>query len=362
MRTVIVALAKRSYPINIGSGILQELPEQLAPLSLGQKVLVVTDSQVGPLYGPRVKELLAGAGFSVAMVQIPAGETSKTLEQAAQLYDAAFSFGLDRKCAMIALGGGVVGDITGFVAATYMRGVPFIQVPTTLLAQVDSSVGGKVAVNHPQGKNIIGAFYQPKLVQIDVATLETLNIRELRAGLAEVIKYGVIWDGEFFSWLERNHTKLINLDPEALAYAIETCCQIKAAVVEQDETEQGKRALLNYGHTLGHALEALSGYGTYLHGEAVAVGMVAAARLAVQQGLLSRNDYQRIYTLLDNLQLPTEIPTDIKPEAIIELMFSDKKVYDGKLTLILPTGIGKAKICTDFPETQLDGLFNNGVS
>lgn len=356
MRTVIVALAKRSYPINIGSGILQELPEQLAPLSLGQKVLVVTDSQVGPLYGPRVKELLAGAGFSVAMVQIPAGETSKTLEQAAQLYDAAFSFGLDRKCAMLALGGGVVGDITGFVAATYMRGVPFIQVPTTLLAQVDSSVGGKVAVNHPQGKNIIGAFYQPKLVQIDVATLQTLNTRELRAGLAEVIKYGVIWDGEFFSWLERNHTKLINLDPEALAYAIETCCQIKAAVVEQDETEQGKRALLNYGHTLGHALEALSGYGTYLHGEAVAVGMVAAARLAVQRRLMLREDYLRIKELIAKVGLPVEIPQGISAEEVLPKMYQDKKAFQNKLVFILPEAIGQAGIYQDVQDSEVLGL------
>lgn len=356
VRTVIVALAKRSYPINIGSGILQELPEQLAPLSLGQKVLVVTDSQVGPLYGPRVKELLAGAGFSVAMVQIPAGETSKTLEQAAQLYDAAFSFGLDRKCAMLALGGGVVGDITGFVAATYMRGVPFIQVPTTLLAQVDSSVGGKVAVNHPQGKNIIGAFYQPKLVQIDVATLQTLNTRELRAGLAEVIKYGVIWDGEFFSWLERNHTKLINLDPEALAYAIETCCQIKAAVVEQDETEQGKRALLNYGHTLGHALEALSGYGTYLHGEAVAVGMVAAARLAVQRRLMLREDYLRIKELIAKVGLPVEIPQGISAEEVLPKMYQDKKAFQNKLVFILPEAIGQAGIYQDVQDSEVLGL------
>ncbi|SHK07642.1 3-dehydroquinate synthase [Desulforamulus aeronauticus] len=362
MRTVRVELASRSYPIYIGTGLLQQLGEQLAALSLGKKILLVTDTQVGLLYGNKVKDLLSGVGFSVTMVQIPAGEPSKTLEQAAKLYDAAFAFGLDRTCAVLALGGGVVGDLAGFVAATYMRGIPFIQVPTTLLAQVDSSVGGKVAVNHPRGKNIIGAFYQPKLVLIDVSTLHTLSAKELRAGLAEVIKYGVIWDAEFFSWLEENSINLLKLEPEALEYAIETCCKIKAAVVEQDETEQGSRAILNYGHTVGHALESLTNYERYLHGEAVAVGMVAAARLALQQGLLSKHDYQRIHSLLDRVDLPTAIPADLKPESITRLMFYDKKVNNGKLTLILPLGIGKAKISLDFPENQLSGLFTNGVS
>lgn len=353
MRTVKVALDGRSYPIYIGTGIIQDLPGQLASLSLGQKVLVVTDSQVATLYGPRVRELLANAGFSINMVQIPAGETSKTLEQAAQLYDAAFSFGLDRTCAVLALGGGVVGDLTGFVAATYMRGVPFIQIPTTLLAQVDSSVGGKVAVNHPKGKNIIGAFYQPKLVHIDVSTLQTLNIRELRAGLAEVIKYGVIWDGEFFSWLEGNYPHLLNLEPEALAYAIETCCKIKAAVVEQDETEQGKRALLNYGHTVGHALETLSGYGSYLHGEAVAVGMVAAARLAVQRRLMKKEDYQRIKDLISKVGLPTEIPPGTLPEEILPKIYQDKKAFQNKLVFILPESIGQAGIYQDVQASEV---------
>lgn len=347
MRTMGVDLGNRSYPIHIGSNLLEQLDRVLAPLALGNKVLLITDTNVGPLYGKKVEESLIRAGCSVRTVQVPAGENTKTLLQAGSLFDAAFDHGLDRSGPVIALGGGVVGDLAGFVAATYMRGVPFIQVPTTLLAQVDSSVGGKVAVNHPRGKNIIGAFYQPKLVLIDVETLQTLHDRELKAGLAEVIKYGVIWDAGFFAWLEENISRLLKREPDALAYVVETCCKVKAAVVEQDETEQGCRAILNYGHTIGHAVEQLSGYGTYLHGEAVAIGMVVAARMAVNQGIFTHSEYLRIKELIEAAQLPAEMPGNLQSDEVLASIYHDKKVTGGKLVFVLPTQIGHVEICYD---------------
>ena len=344
MQTIDVELGSRSYPIYLGEGLLAELGQRLSELSIGKKVMLVTDRNVSGLYAEPVCAVLAQAGFQVAVAQIPAGENAKTLEQAAYLYDRAFQHGLDRNCSVVALGGGVVGDLAGFVAATYMRGIPFIQLPTTLLAQVDSSVGGKVAVNHPRGKNIIGAFYQPQMVLIDVATLQSLSQRELRAGLAEVIKYGVIWDADFFAWLENNHTRVLNIEPDALTTVIETCCQIKAAVVAQDETEQGRRAILNFGHTIGHAVESLAGYGTYLHGEAVAIGMVVAARLAVNQGLCSQEDYQRIEQLIRTVGLPTTMPAGLDADKVLQCIYHDKKVIQGELVFVLPIEIGKVNI------------------
>lgn len=353
MRTVHVELGSRSYDILIGSHLLNQLGELMRELGLGRKALLVTDTNVGPVYGARVTEILTQAGFQVAMVQVPAGERAKSLEQAARLYDAAFDHELDRNCPVVALGGGVVGDLAGFVAATYMRGVPFIQVPTTLLAQVDSSVGGKVAVNHPRGKNIIGAFYQPKMVLIDTGTLDTLDRRNLKAGLAEVIKYGVIWDASFFGWLAENISKILGQDPASLDQVIETCCKIKAAVVEQDETEQGRRAILNYGHTIGHAIELLSGYGTYLHGEAVAIGMVYEARLAHRIGLLDAAAVAGIEELIANMQLPVHLPTGIDRQEMIKSMYTDKKVTAGKLTFALPERIGSARVVKDLAESDI---------
>ncbi|ABO49556.1 3-dehydroquinate synthase [Desulforamulus reducens MI-1] len=353
MGTIQVDLGNRSYPIYIASAILDKIGTYLSEQPLGKKVLLVTDQQVAPLYAPRVIESLKNAGFKVAVAEIPAGEPSKTLEQASRLYDLAFDHALDRQSSVIALGGGVVGDLAGFVAATYMRGVPFIQIPTTLLAQVDSSVGGKVAVNHSRGKNMIGAFYQPQMVMIDVATLQTLPERELKAGLAEVIKYGVIWDGSFFTWLEKNYSRILNLDTTALEQVAETCCKIKASVVEQDEREQGCRAILNYGHTVGHAIESLSGYGTYLHGEAVAMGMISAARLALNEGILSQQDFERIYRLISAVGLPTELPRGLGPQDIIDSMYHDKKTVLGKLVFVLPRSLGQVDIFKDVKEADI---------
>ncbi|MCL5289564.1 MAG: 3-dehydroquinate synthase [Bacillota bacterium] len=353
MRRIDVALGSRSYPIYIAGGLLNDLGAYLSEMPLGKKVLLITDTHVDPLYGEKARDTLARAGFQVAAVRVPAGENSKTLDQAAKLYDTAFGHGLDRSCPVVALGGGVVGDLAGFVAATYMRGVPFVQVPTTLLSQVDSSVGGKVAVNHPRGKNIIGAFYQPRMVLVDVDTLQTLNARELRAGLAEVIKYGVIWDEEFFAWLEENSSGVLNLEPAALEYVIETCCKIKAAVVEQDETEQGRRAILNYGHTIGHAIESLSGYGTYLHGEAVAVGMVLEARLALNKDLLTIDEAARITRLLSQVGLPVSLPQGLAAGDMIKSMYFDKKVTENKLTFALPVNIGGCRVFQGLSESEI---------
>lgn len=358
MREIDVALGSRSYPIYIAGGLLNNLGAYLSEMPLGKKVLLVTDTNVDSLYGDKVRNLLEQAGFQVAVVRVTAGENAKTLEQAAGLYDTAFNHGLDRTCPVVALGGGVVGDLSGFVAATYMRGVPFVQVPTTLLAQVDSSVGGKVAVNHPRGKNIIGAFYQPKMVLIDVDTLQTLNARELRAGLAEVIKYGIIWDKEFFAWLEENSSRVLHLETAALEYVIETCCKIKVAVVEQDETEQGRRAILNYGHTIGHAIESLSGYGTYLHGEAVAIGMIIEARLARNRNLLTDDEVTRIIQLLSQVQLPVSVPRELTAKDMIKSMYTDKKVTESKLTFALPVSIGYCKVFQGLSESEIEQVLS----
>lgn len=358
MRTIPVALGNRSYPIHIASNLLCRLGELMVEMSLGKKVLLVTDSNVGPIYREKISALLGQAGFQVSLAVMPAGEGSKTLAQAERLYDAAFHAGLDRSCPVVALGGGVIGDLAGFIAATYMRGVPFVQVPTTLLAQVDSSVGGKVAVNHPRGKNIIGAFYQPRLVLIDVDTLETLGQRDIKAGLAEVIKYGVIWDKDFFSWLEENMTKILALENSAIEQVIETCCRIKTEVVEQDETEQGRRAILNYGHTVGHAVELLAGYGVYLHGEAVSIGMVAEARLAQNLGLICQEESSRISNLLTSVGLPVDLPPGLNQDQMIDSMYTDKKVTESKLTFALPEGIGRASVYKGVAEAKIRKLLS----
>lgn len=340
-----VNLGERSYPILIGSSQLPELGNHLVSLSLAPRLFVVTNEVVGKLYGETVIRSLQMAGFDVIYYELPDGEEYKSLESADKLYTRAIEEGLERQGAVIALGGGVIGDLAGFVAATYMRGVPFVQVPTTLLAQVDSSVGGKVAVNHPLGKNMIGCFYQPRLVFADVATLKTLPLREVRAGLAEVIKYGVIWDQSFFEFLEDNLEKILVLDQETLIEVVRRSCAIKAEIVEKDETEQGLRAILNFGHTIGHALEVLTEYRVYKHGEAVAAGMVAAARIAEEKGLCSPDVSERLIGFLERAGLPWRIP--FKAEEIMAVLPRDKKVKMGKIRFVLPVAIGCVVIDSD---------------
>lgn len=361
---VTVDLEKNSYPIYIGENILPDVGKYLQNshhgLSSGTKIMVVTNPLIRDLYGRTVMDSLTAAGFFPILGEVPDGEKYKTMDSAKLLYDVAFDSGLDRKSAVLALGGGVIGDLAGFVAATYMRGVPFIQVPTTLLAQVDSSVGGKVAVNHPRGKNIIGAFYQPKLVFTDISTLNTLAEREFRAGMAEVIKYGVIWDSGFFDFLAREHAGVMNLNTAEIIKVISTSCSIKARVVEQDETEQGLRAILNYGHTFGHAYEALTHYKTYVHGEAVAIGMISAAAAAVQLGMLSAREFEQIQNIIRLYGLPEKFG-QLAPEAIIESMSHDKKAVGGKIKYILPEVIGRVKIVSGIDHDILLGVLSEQV-
>ncbi len=286
---------------------------------------MISNPTVYDLYGKTVSESLRASGYDLIEVLLPDGEEYKSLASTEKIYESLLKAKLDRKSALIALGGGVIGDITGFAASTYMRGIDFIQIPTTLLAQVDSSVGGKTGVNHPLGKNMIGAFWQPRLVWIDTATLETLPRREFLSGLGEVIKYGVIWDEDFFAYLESNRDKILRLDKEALTHIIRRSCEIKAEVVSKDERESGLRAILNYGHTIGHAIETITGYKKYLHGEAVAIGMYMEARLSHQLGLIEKKAVERIKALIDSYELPSEMPDEIQINDLMEKMQIDKK-------------------------------------
>lgn len=340
---ITVPLGNRSYPILIGADILPVLGEKLKEINFPRRVAVVSNPAISQLYGATVRDSLASAGIACLEILLPDGEEFKTLQSLETVYDELIRNNFDRSTGLIALGGGVIGDMVGFAAATFLRGIPFIQVPTTLLAQVDSSVGGKTAVNHPLGKNLIGAFYQPELVLIDVATLDTLEPREVSAGLAEVVKYGVIKDENFFSWLEANYSQLQNRQVDALITAVKRSCQIKADIVEVDEKEGSVRAYLNYGHTFGHAIEALSGYGQWKHGEAVAVGMVVAAKISQEQGLCDRTDVERIVALLKALSLPVE-PPNHSLDDYVSAMQRDKKVKHGTLTLVLNQGIGSVKL------------------
>lgn len=353
MAEVNIDLGSRSYNIHIRPGLLNLLAGYMKELDTGRKVLMITNPTLHRLYGAAVKKGLREAGYQVVVGEVPDGEEYKALSQAERLYDLAFTREMDRRCPVLALGGGVMGDLAGFVAATYLRGVPFIQVPTTLLAQVDSSVGGKVAVNHPAGKNIIGAFYQPVAVFTDLNTLVTLDPREIRGGLAEVIKYGVIADGEFFAWLEDNLDRVLAVDMKAMEYIVEKSCRIKAAVVQADETEQGMRAILNFGHTVGHAVEALTGYKVYRHGEAVAIGMAVAAKLAVNTGMMDNAGAVRIESLLARAGLPTAVPGELDNEQILALLRRDKKVIAGSLTFVLPVGVGSVEIIKDVREEDI---------
>ncbi|BBA37243.1 3-dehydroquinate synthase [Methylocaldum marinum] len=341
MKTLTVSLDERSYPIYIGSRIL-ESGEILARHLSSSQVMVVTNETVAPLYLDKVKQCLQGK--QSAAVILPDGESYKSMESAMTIFDGLLAGKFSRDACIVALGGGVIGDLTGFAAACYQRGVPFIQIPTTLLAQVDSSVGGKTAVNHPRGKNMIGAFYQPLCVLADTSTLDTLADRELSAGLAEVIKYGLIRDFAFFVWLEANIEALLARDADSLAYAIERSCLNKAEVVAEDERESGVRATLNLGHTFGHAIETGMGYGTYLHGEAVAIGMCQAADLSRRLGWLDEDSVERIVSLLRRARLPVKPPVDLAVERYLDLMAVDKKNVAGELRLILLEKIGQASL------------------
>ena len=351
MRTVTVGLDARAYPIHIGKGLLAHA-ELILPHLPQRKVSVVTNTTVAALYLDKFTATLRGAGVEIVPVVLPDGEEHKNWRTLNAIFDALLSNRCERKSAIIALGGGVVGDLAGFAAASYLRGVPFIQVPTTLLAQVDSSVGGKTAINHPLGKNMIGAFYQPGMVLADTAMLDTLPARELSAGLAEVIKYGLIMDLPFLSWLEANMGKLNERDPAALAYAVTRSCENKAAVVAADERETGERALLNLGHTFGHAIEAGLGFGTWLHGEAVAAGTMLAARLSARMGLLTESEVRRMADLFVRAGLPVEAPS-LGEDRYLELMGHDKKVENGKLRLVLLESLGKAYVTSDFDLKEL---------
>lgn len=345
IEVVRVGLAANSYSIEIGAGNLSLVGERLEVIAFPRRVAIVTNAIVADLYLDVVRKSLSRAGFKVETILLPDGEEHKNHATLMSIYDALIRAGFDRHSGLLALGGGVIGDMVGFAAATFLRGVPFVQVPTTLLAQVDSSVGGKTGVNHPLGKNLIGAFCQPRHVHIDVATLATLPEREYAAGMAEVVKYGVIRDREFFHWLENCREILGKRQSSALITAVKTACQIKANVVEIDEREDSLRAILNFGHTFGHAVENLSGYGVYRHGEAVAIGMVVAASLSHVLGLCSADDVTRIRSLLRAFDLPV-VPPPLALEDYLAAMGRDKKVKDGAVRFVLNCAIGDCQITT----------------
>lgn len=351
-----IDLGERSYPILIGPCLLRN-GELLAQHVKASSILVVTNTVVAPLYLQTLKSSLSGKRLSEMV--LPDGEHTKNLTTLSSVFDAMVGARMNRDAAVIALGGGVVGDMAGFAAACYQRGVDYYQFPTTLLSQVDSSVGGKTAVNHPGGKNLIGAFYQPRCVIADTDVLNTLPDRELRAGLAEVIKYGLIRDSAFFAWLEANVDKLLVRDPQTLTYAIKRSCELKAEVVGIDEREHGLRAILNLGHTFGHAIENALGYGEWLHGEAVAAGMVLAADMSMRLGRLSQNDFQRTIKLLEHCGLPVKAPR-IGADKALELMGMDKKVLAGRLRLVLLQALGDAVVTADYPVAVLQATLQQG--
>ena len=357
MHVVRVILGDRSYDIEIGTS-LEQIGERLQGLGFGQKIAFITNPTVKRLYGQRVVDSLKAAGFLVLSIEIPDGEQYKTLDWANAIYSALLINGFDRKSALVALGGGVIGDLTGFAAATFMRGVPYIQVPTTLLAMVDSSVGGKTGVNHAMGKNMIGAFYQPKKVLMDLSVLKSLPQEEFLAGMAEVIKYGAIWDASFFEYLEKKREEILALDPDALSFIIKRSCEIKAEVVSKDEHESGFRAILNFGHTVGHAIETAENY-TIRHGEAVAIGMVYASKLAHKTGLCDASVPERVETLIKSYGLPTNLAALRRKPSVAELMGTmqiDKKAEGGKVKFVLPKKIGEVFVTAEWEEQKLREL------
>ncbi|NBW26507.1 MAG: 3-dehydroquinate synthase [Methylophilaceae bacterium] len=351
MQTLHIQLEDRSYPIYIGEGLLTQI-KLIEPHLKQKNVAIVTNTTVAPLYLDPLLNLLKQNGIKAFPIILPDGESYKNQETLNLIYDALLKEKCERTVTLIALGGGVIGDMTGYAAATYLRGVPFIQIPTTLLSQVDSSVGGKTGINHPMGKNMIGAFYQPQCVIADIDTLKTLPQREFSAGMAEVIKYGLIRDEAFFDWLEKNIEGLMKLNPQLLIEAIQRSCQNKADVVEMDEHESGVRATLNLGHTFGHAIENAMGYGVWLHGEAVATGMVMAAYLSKLMGWLKDAEFNRIIKILKEAKLPTD-PPKMSEDQYMQLMSMDKKVVNGKIRLVLQKGIGDSVITSDYDAKHL---------
>lgn len=345
------------YPIVITSQC--DMAKEIAPYIKGSQVMIVTNTTVEKLY---LQPLVDGlkADFEVMSVVLPDGEQYKTQQYIDQIYDALMDNHCSRDVTLVALGGGVVGDMTGFAAASFMRGVNFIQIPTTLLSQVDSSVGGKTGINHPKGKNMIGAFWQPQMVLADMHTLTTLPKRELSAGMAEVIKYALIMDSTFLSWLEDNMSALMALDKDILAQAVARCCQYKADIVAQDERESGKRALLNFGHTFGHVIETHEGYGQWLHGEAVAVGMIQASQLSEKMGWITEQEVGRIINILKSALLPIK-PPGIDTQIALDLMQHDKKVKSGQIRLILLKSVGEAVVTADFEQAQLEAVLTETV-
>lgn len=350
MDKVNVALGERSYNIHIGASILAQANTILSGQKIGKNCLVVSNETVFALYGRPLCSSLSRQGFNLQLSLVEDGETVKSINWLHKLYDAAVEARLERNSAVIALGGGVIGDLAGLAAATYMRGVPLIQIPTTLLAQVDSSIGGKVAINHPKGKNLIGTFYQPQVVIADLATLQTLPVRELKSGLAEVIKYGVIWDAAFFQYLEQNADQIFKYDFAVLQQVVVDSCTIKARVVAQDEKESGLREILNFGHSIGHALENMTDYTRYKHGEAVALGMLSEAGLAVKIGLFPQKELWRLLKLLERVGLPTALPPGLDVKHLVACMAHDKKNKNGMLRFILPTAIGQVQAYDFTPE------------
>ncbi|MFB3894705.1 MAG: 3-dehydroquinate synthase [bacterium] len=351
-KKIMVKLAKRSYPIYIEPGLLTQIHRYIKKLSIGKQIALITNPTVGNLYAETVKSELCQAGLQPVIFAIPDGEWYKNLDVVRDLYSRLLEQGFDRNSAIVALGGGVIGDLAGFVAATYLRGIPFIQIPTTLLAQVDSSVGGKVGVNLLEGKNLVGSFYQPILVLIDPTVLTTLPERELKSGLAEVIKHGVIYDTAFFGWLEKNIPQILDLDLQCLTTIIARSCEIKAEVVSLDEIEHGLRAILNFGHTIGHAIETLTGYERYRHGEAVAIGMVAAGKLAQSITRFNPQESIRLINLINATGLPTAIP-NLAISKFLDTIYRDKKITNHMLRMVLPQKLGQVKIINDISEKQI---------
>lgn len=357
-KQVRVGLGERSYPISIGRGLLNQIGQDLSNLNIAKRYAVISDEHVAGLYGGQLMESLTGAGVAAELITFPRGEESKNLQTISMLASTLAQRGFDRKDGLIALGGGVTGDITGFLASIYMRGIPFIQVPTTLLAQVDSSVGGKTGVDIPEGKNLVGTFYQPKAVYIDIDVLQTLPEEELLGGLAEVIKYGIINDSDFFYFLKNNRQQILELDQDVITDTIARCCEIKAWVVEQDEREGGLRRILNYGHTIGHAIEAASGY-TLIHGLAIAMGMCIAAKLAVRTGCLQQNDAEQIIELIRDYGMPTSIPPKMDRQQIKGYFKTDKKTVGGRVFFVLPTKIGEVLVTDDVDEADIDAVLTD---
>lgn len=340
---IVVGLGDRSYPIVLGQGVLAETGVWLKEVAPPGRCALVTNPTVGALYADTVIRSAVAAGFEPVRIDVPDGEEHKNLASLARIYDGLVDAALERNSPLLALGGGVVGDLAGFAAATYLRGIPYLQLPTTLLAQVDSSVGGKTGIDHPRGKNLIGAFYQPRAVLIDLATLRTLPRRQLLAGFAEVVKYGAILDAELFAFLERELAQVLALDSALLQQVVCRCCELKAQVVERDERESGERAVLNFGHTIGHALESVTGYTRFLHGEAVAMGMVAEARVSAALGLCRPEVVERLRALLERSGLPVELPADIDDEKLAGAIELDKKVRGGKVKFVALEALGRTR-------------------